>query len=315
MKHLARHLERLGACFARLPDPRRGRNTRYAMADIAMAALSVFFMQSPSFLAHQRTPGRAPRTLQRAYSVRPRAHPVRQPHPTIARRRGPGALRRGALRPRRGPARARRPVADAPPRRPGAYRLGRHAVLPLTQAPLPELFDPQTRRRRNGVLPSDGGGHRGGAGPGPHAGAAAGVRAPPGRRREAGLRTPSGQALAATPTGRVAPNYARCIWATTSTPASRCARRCSTAGGDFLLTAKPDSHTTLYEYLHGIALPEHRSVSGRGARRRIHRYRWLSAVPLRDGDGRPARELVRGHHRTARRPSHLPRHPSSPASR
>ena len=57
MKRLAqRHLQRLRACFAELPDPmpRRGRNRRYAMADVAMAALSVFFMQSPSFLAHQR---------------------------------------------------------------------------------------------------------------------------------------------------------------------------------------------------------------------------------------------------------------------
>ena len=54
MKRLGGHLERLRACFAELPDPRRGRNRRYAMADVAMAALSVFFMQSPSFLAHQR---------------------------------------------------------------------------------------------------------------------------------------------------------------------------------------------------------------------------------------------------------------------
>ena len=54
MKHLARQLERLRGCFAAMPDPRRGRNRRYAMADIGMAALSVFLMQSPSFLAHQR---------------------------------------------------------------------------------------------------------------------------------------------------------------------------------------------------------------------------------------------------------------------
>ena len=54
MTRLGGHLERLRACFAGLPDPRRGRNRRYAMADVAMAALSVFFMQSPSFLAHQR---------------------------------------------------------------------------------------------------------------------------------------------------------------------------------------------------------------------------------------------------------------------
>src|SRR5437879_2258998 len=41
------------ACAA-LPDRRRGRNRHFAMADIGMSAFSVFFMQSPSFLAHQR---------------------------------------------------------------------------------------------------------------------------------------------------------------------------------------------------------------------------------------------------------------------
>jgi len=42
-----------GVCAA-LPDRRRGRNCHFAMADIGMAAFSAFFMQSPSFLAHQR---------------------------------------------------------------------------------------------------------------------------------------------------------------------------------------------------------------------------------------------------------------------
>jgi hypothetical protein len=37
-----------------LADKRRGMNTRFSMADIGMAAFSAFFMQSPSFLAHQR---------------------------------------------------------------------------------------------------------------------------------------------------------------------------------------------------------------------------------------------------------------------
>src|SRR5260370_35700834 len=37
-----------------LRDKRRGKNRHYLMADIGMAAFSVFFMQSPSFLAHQR---------------------------------------------------------------------------------------------------------------------------------------------------------------------------------------------------------------------------------------------------------------------
>jgi hypothetical protein len=37
-----------------IPDPRSGSNTRYSMEQIGMAALSVFFTQSPSFLSYQR---------------------------------------------------------------------------------------------------------------------------------------------------------------------------------------------------------------------------------------------------------------------
>src|SRR5277367_5254481 len=44
----------LRGCLEGFPDKRRGLNVTYPMADIGMAAFSVFFMQSPSFLAHQR---------------------------------------------------------------------------------------------------------------------------------------------------------------------------------------------------------------------------------------------------------------------
>jgi len=47
-------LESLRGCLDRFPDKRLGMNTSYGMGDIGMAAFSVFFMQSPSFLAHQR---------------------------------------------------------------------------------------------------------------------------------------------------------------------------------------------------------------------------------------------------------------------
>jgi hypothetical protein len=47
-------LGRLRQCCETFPDKRRGMNTIYSIADIGMAAFSVFFMQSPSFLAHQR---------------------------------------------------------------------------------------------------------------------------------------------------------------------------------------------------------------------------------------------------------------------
>ncbi|MGH7224799.1 MAG: ISNCY family transposase, partial [Gemmataceae bacterium] len=46
----------LGAVCAGLPDRRigPGRDGQYTMADIGLSAFSLFFMGSPSFLAHQR---------------------------------------------------------------------------------------------------------------------------------------------------------------------------------------------------------------------------------------------------------------------
>ena len=44
----------LRTCLEAFPDGRRGANRQYSVADFGMSAFSVFFMQSPSFLAHQR---------------------------------------------------------------------------------------------------------------------------------------------------------------------------------------------------------------------------------------------------------------------
>lgn len=41
--------------LAGLPDRRKGKNLSYAMEDFGLSAFSVFFTQSPSFLAHQKT--------------------------------------------------------------------------------------------------------------------------------------------------------------------------------------------------------------------------------------------------------------------
>jgi hypothetical protein len=60
-------------------------------------------------------------------------------------------------------------------------------------------------------------------------------------------------------------------------------------GGDFLFVCKEDSHKTLYEFLLG-AEPERHTVSERrmGGRTRSYRYSWVENVPLRDGkDGVP----------------------------
>ena len=55
-------------------------------------------------------------------------------------------------------------------------------------------------------------------------------------------------------------------------------------GADFLFVCKRDGHKTLYEYVDGAPLDE-RTVTERkpGKRSLTYRYRWSEAVPLRDG--------------------------------
>jgi len=45
----------LEEAIGEFPDLRTGSNTRYEIRDAALAAFSVFFTQSPSFLSHQRS--------------------------------------------------------------------------------------------------------------------------------------------------------------------------------------------------------------------------------------------------------------------
>jgi hypothetical protein len=54
MQVLARLIDVLGGTCAGLPDERVGDNAHDRLRDIALAGFSVFFMQSPSFRAHQR---------------------------------------------------------------------------------------------------------------------------------------------------------------------------------------------------------------------------------------------------------------------
>ena len=55
MTYLEKSIEYLRRSCAEMEDKRSGTNSRYSMADIGMAAFSLFFMQHPSFLAFQRT--------------------------------------------------------------------------------------------------------------------------------------------------------------------------------------------------------------------------------------------------------------------
>ena len=53
------------------------------------------------------------------------------------------------------------------------------------------------------------------------------------------------------------------------------------SAGNFILTCKPTSHQTIAEYLHGAELQEHRLTSGPPGKRLTCIYRWLADVPLR----------------------------------
>jgi hypothetical protein len=47
-------VESVGRTCAGLADKRRGKNSQFSMRDIGLAGFAPFFMQSPSFLSHQR---------------------------------------------------------------------------------------------------------------------------------------------------------------------------------------------------------------------------------------------------------------------
>jgi hypothetical protein len=55
------------------------------------------------------------------------------------------------------------------------------------------------------------------------------------------------------------------------------------SGGDFLFTAKPDSHKTLYDFMSGATLDELQLRRKDGARTVTVIYRWFIGAPLRDG--------------------------------
>ena len=55
-------------------------------------------------------------------------------------------------------------------------------------------------------------------------------------------------------------------------------------GGNFILTCKPSSHQTVADYVQGAELEEHREIICKRGKRTTTIYRWLNAVPLRATD-------------------------------
>src|ERR1700682_784561 len=151
MQLLPSLLSELQAVCATFPDRRKGAGGNIAATDFGLSAFAMFFMQSASFLAYQRTMekghgrsncrtlfgiGRIPSDLHPRLSGRGRP---RAPAPRL--RTYGGVVKRAA------DAASLRPAGRKDP-----DRLGRNGVLLLAETRLPALPDAQARQRQDREL-------------------------------------------------------------------------------------------------------------------------------------------------------------------
>jgi hypothetical protein len=280
MEMLETLLDSVRSACAAFPDPRRGAVT-YSMADIGLSAFSLFFMQSESFLSYQRglEEGRKTSNCHSLFGmtaiptdnhIRSMLDPVHPSHlQPVFDQALDGLRRRGGLQ--------------------AFQRLGGRVLIALDGTEYfcsQKLGCPQclTRRRSNGQVESD------------HAMLAATVVAPghamvlplmpqfiapqDGAEKQDCERNAAKRWLAthAAHLAELRPVYlGDDLFA-----CQPIAEAITEAGGDFLLTAKPASHKTLYDFMQGAARNE-RSITQKTAGKRLtYRYRWFEGVPLRD---------------------------------
>jgi hypothetical protein len=283
MRLLETLLGSLRGCLAGFPDKRRGMNTRYDMADIGMSAFSVFFMQSPSFLAHQRQLYEGPGTSNCASlfgllkmpgdnHIRDMLDPASPTllHPVFRDVMAQLQRTEGGLDVFRrldnrvlialdgteyhGSQNIHCSHCSTRLRGKGEREYF-HAMLTATMVapghdkvvPLePEFITPQDGAQKQDYENM----------------AAKRWLAAHGRRYAALNAVYLGDDL-----------FSR----------QPLCQSVLDAGGSFIFVCKPSSHPLIDEYLSGIDLPVVEQTVKRGKQRFIHRYRWLEGVPLRDG--------------------------------
>jgi hypothetical protein len=269
-----------GVC-AGLPDKRRGRNVHYAMADIGMAAFSVFFMQSPSFLAQQRRllEGCGRSNCQTLFEMAeiPSDNHIRAMLDPVS----PGAFQ---------------PVFDATIRTLEAgdglapfRRLGDHVLIALDGT--------EYHRSAKVHCPRCSTISKGGQIEYFHAMVSAAIVAP-GHTRVLPLEPEFVEPQDGTEKqdceSRACRRWLAAHGATYAhlkpvylgDDLYSCQPICEAvhqANGNFLFVCKPASHPTLTEYLSGVEPCEHVETLRRGKARFRYTYRWLCDLPLRDG--------------------------------
>src|SRR5215211_3697761 len=280
MEVLDRLIGAVRRCCEGFPDPRRGDNGSYAMADFGLAAFSVFFAQSPSFLAHQRQlaagHGRSNAHTLFGMSRIPGDSHIRRMLDPVA----PDHLF---------------PVFDeviSDLERAGGLaafqRLGSRVLIALDGTEYhrsTRVHCPHCSTRTRAGQPTE---HF-------HTLLAATIVAP-GHQHVVPLapefigpqdghdKQDCESRAVRRWLARHGPGLARLDPVYLGDDLYACQPVCEAVlaqGGHFLFTCKPSSHQTLQEYLTGIDLTEHVERVKRGKQRFTHRYRWLCDVPLR----------------------------------
>lgn len=282
MRHLGTLLDSLRQCCAGLPDRRCGANTRYSMADISLSAFSIFFMQCPSFLSHQRSvqAGRGSSNCHTLFGmdripsdnhIRSMLDEVEPWHlfgqfdRLVDHLNGHGGLE-------------------------GFRRLDGRLPIALDGT---EYFRSRKlccrncshRRRNNGAVEHF------------HTMVSAAVVAPGDSRAiplqpefvspqdghdKQDCENAAVKRWLAAHGGRYAP--LRPVYLGDDLYARQpIVESIQSVGSDFILTAKPSSHKTLYEWLDGANIDVMERRVKKGRKISTFRYRWLNAVPLRDG--------------------------------
>jgi hypothetical protein len=270
----------LSAVCAGLPDRRKGPLPRgaYTMADIGLSAFSLFFMGSPSFLAHQRTlaEGQGRSNCQTLFGISaiPSDNHIRQ-------------MLDGA------------PTAAFDP-------------LFFTAIGTPEVLSPFQRLDGRILIALDGTEHH--CSRKVHCARCSTRRRSDGGREYfhaflgASIVAPGHQHVLPLPPEFIVPQDGAAKQDCERTAAKRWLARhgaslahvrpvflgddlfacqpiaaaMQAAGGSFILTCKPASHRTISEYLYGARLAEHREMVCKRGKRTTTVYRWLADVPLRD---------------------------------
>src|SRR5215210_6085134 len=270
-------------CCEGFPDKRTGTNSQYTMADIGLAALSVFFTQSPSFLDHQRQleTGHGRSNCQTLFGIsriptdnhiRDMLDPVAPDHLFPAFAAAVAALERsGGIR--------------------AFQRLGSHLLIALDgteyhRSAKVHCRHCSTRTRKGQPTESF------------HTLLCATIVAP-GRAQVVPLepefiRPQDGHDKQDCESRAVrrwlkrhGARYKRLNPIYLGDDLHACQPVCEAVleqGGHFLFTCKPASHQTIQEYLTGIEPEEHVEQVKRGRERATDRYRWLCGVPLRSDE-------------------------------